>query len=70
MRFRPKRGIFGGHYRFNEDFYELVDIPTKFQEKIERKLGYRTPAWLDDMIVVSREKKQDHDKKLFDVLSK
>ena len=59
-----------GYYRFKKGFYGLVDIPTFFQEKIDRKLEYSTPAWLDDIIVVTRGNKQEHEKKLFDVLSK
>ena len=33
-------------------------------------LEYCTPAWLDDIIVVTQGNKQDHEKKLFDVLNK
>ena len=51
-------------------FYGLADVPTIFQEKIDRTLEYSTPAWLDDIIVVTRRNKQEHEKKLFDVLSK
>ena len=35
-------------------YYSLADIPTIFQEKIDRTLEYSTPAWLDDIIVVTR----------------
>ena len=63
-------GKFNGHYRFKKRFYGLADIPTIFQEKIDRTLEYCTPAWLDDIIIVTRGNKQDHDKKLFDVLNK
>ena len=49
---------------------KLADIPTIFQEKIDRTLEYCTPAWLDDIIVVTRGNKQDHEKKLFDILNK
>ena len=38
--------------------------------EIDRTLEYSTPAWLDDVIVATRGSKQDHEKKLFDVLSK
>ena len=48
----------------------MADIPTIFQEKIDRTLGYCTPAWLDDIIVVTRGNKQDHEKKLFEILNK
>ena len=61
---------FSGYYRFKKGFYGLADIPTIFQEKIDRTLEYSTPAWLDDIIVVTRGNKQEHEKKLFDVLSK
>ena len=61
---------FSGYYRFKKGFYGLADIPTYFQEKIDRTLEYSTPAWLDDIIVVTRGSRQEHEKKLFDVLSK
>ena len=61
-------GNFCGYYRFKKGFYGLADIPTIFQEKIYRTLEYCTPAWLDDIIIVTRGSKQDHEKKLFDVL--
>ena len=63
-------GNFSGYYRFKKGFYGLADIPTIFQEKIDRTLEYCTPAWLDDIIIVTRGSKQDHEKKLFDVLDK
>ena len=63
-------GNFSGYYRFKKGFYGLADIPTIFQEKIDRTLEYCTPAWLDDIIVVTRGNKQDHEKKLFDILNK
>ena len=55
---------------FKKGFYGLADIPTIFQEKIDRTLEYCTPAWLDDIIVVTRGDRKDHEKKLFDVLKK
>ena len=61
---------FSGYYRFKKGFYGLADIPTIFQEKIDRTLEYCTPAWLDDIIVVTRGDRKDHEKKLFDVLKK
>ena len=44
--------------------------PQSSEKKIDRTLEYSTPAWLDDIIVVTRGNKQEHEKKLFDVLSK
>ena len=63
-------GNFSGYYRFKNGFYGLADIPTIFQGKIYRTLEYCTPAWLDDIIVVTPGSKQDHEKKLLDVLNK
>ena len=59
---------FSSYYRFKKGFYGLADIPTIFQEKIDRTLEYCTPAWLDDIIIVTRGDRKDHEKKLFDVL--
>ena len=61
-------GKFSGYYRFKKGFYSLADIPTIFQEKIDRTLEYSTPAWLDDIIIVTRGDRTEHEKKLFDVL--
>ena len=64
-------GNFSGYYRFKKRFYGLADdIPTTFQEKIDRTLEYCTPAWLNDIIVVTRGDRKDHEKKLLDVLRK
>ena len=65
-------GKFSGYYRFKNGngFYGLSAMPTIFQESIDRTPEYCTPAWLDDIIVVTRGNKQDREKKLFDVLNK
>ena len=55
-------GKFSGYYRFKKGFYGLANIPSIFQEKIDRALGYCTPAWLDDITIVTRGNKQDHEK--------
>ena len=52
--FALTEGNFSGYYRFKKGFYGLADIPTIFQEKIDRTLEYCTPAWLDDIIIVTR----------------
>ena len=33
----------------------LADIATIFQERIERSLQFKHPAWLDDIIIVPKE---------------
>ena len=43
-------GDFTGHYRFKKGFYGLSDIPTVFQEHIDKVLEFKTPVWLDDII--------------------
>ena len=63
-------GNFSGYYRFKKLFYGLADLPTKFPEKIDRTLEYSTLAWLDDIIVVTRGDRKEHEKKLFDILGK
>ena len=54
---------FSGYFRFEKGFYGLADIPTIFQEKIDQTLDYSTPTWLDDIIVVTRGSREDHEKK-------
>ena len=61
---------FTGHYRFLKGFYGRADIPTIFQEKTDQTLENKHPAWLDDIIVVTRGSKQKHMDELIDVLSK
>ena len=63
-------GKFSSYNRFRKRFYGLADIPTIFQEKIDRILEYSTPAWLDDILVVTRGDQKEHEKKLFDELKK
>ena len=70
MRISKNRGKFSGYYRIKKRFCGLADIPTLFQEKIDRTLGYSSPAWLDDIIIVTRGSTREHEKKLFDILNK
>ena len=37
-------GKHGEYYRFKKEFYILADIPTVFQEKIDRTLEHSSPA--------------------------
>ena len=63
-------GNFSGYYRVKKGFYGLADIPKIFHEKIDRTLEYSTPAWLDDIIVVTRGSREEHEKKIFEILKK
>ena len=40
-------GEFTGYYCFLKGFYGLADIPTIFQERIDKTLEFKHPAWLD-----------------------
>ena len=62
-------GNFTGYYRFLKSFYGLDDISTLFQEKIDQTLEHKHPAWLDDIMVVTKVYKQKHMDELMDVLS-
>ena len=59
-----------GYYRFLKGFYGPADIPTIFQEKIDRTLGNQTPVWLDDIIIVTRGTKEEHTRNIHSVLTK
>ena len=63
-------GDFTGYYHFLKGFYDLADIPTIFQEKIDQTLENKHPAWLDDMIIVTKGSKEQHKKELIEVLTR
>ena len=54
--------------RFKKGFYGLLFIPTIFQENTDRTLNYQTPVWIDDIILVTKEDKEKHREKLFEIL--
>ena len=59
-----------GYCRFLKGFYGPADIPTIFQEKIDRTLGHHIPVWLDDIIFVIRGTKEQHTQNLESVPTK
>ena len=59
-----------GCYRYLKGLYGPAEIPTTFQEKIDRTLGHQTPVWLDDIIIVTCGTKEEHTRKLYLVFSK
>ena len=63
-------GNFTGYYRFLKGFHGLADIPTIFQGNNDQTLENKHPAWLDDIIVVTKGSKEEHMKELIDVLTK
>ena len=54
-------GDFTGHYRFKKGFYGLSDIPTVFQEHIDKVLEFKTPVWLIDIICVTKGTIDEHE---------
>ena len=63
-------GEFNGHYRFKKGFYGLSDIPTVFQEHIDRVLEFKTPVWFDDIICVTNGSIEEHEKEVREILMK
>ena len=51
-------GEFTGYYRFLKGFYGLVDIPTILQEQIDKTLEHKPPAWLGDLILITKGDKK------------
>ena len=70
MHICHNRGNFTGYYSFLKGFYGLADIPTIFQKKIDQTLENKHPAWLDDLIVITKGSKEQHKKELTDVLTR
>ena len=54
-------GEFTGYFRFLKGFCGLADIPTIFQERIDKTLEFKHPAWLDDIIIVTKESAEKHE---------
>ena len=63
-------GEFTGHYQFKKGFYGLADIPTVFQEHIDKVVEFKTPVWLDDIICVTNGTIEEHERELREVLTK
>ena len=57
------------HYRFKKGFYGLSDIPTVFQEHIDKVLEFETSVWLDDIIRVTNGTAEDREVELRETLS-
>ena len=63
-------GDFTGHYRFKKSFYGFSDMPTVFQEQIDKLLEFERPVWLDDIICVTNGTKDEHEQEVQEVLNK
>ena len=64
------QGNFTGYYRFREGFHCLAVLSTIFQVKIDQTLENKHPAWLHDIIIVTKGSKDEHKKELIDVLTR
>ena len=53
-----------------EGFYGLSDIPTVFQEHIDKVLEFKTPVWLDYIIFVTNGTIDEHEREVREVLNK
>ena len=63
-------GEFTGYYRFLKRFYGLADIPTIFQERIDKTLEFKHPAWLDDVIIVTKGTIDKHEAEVKETMEK
>ena len=63
-------GEFTGYYRFLKEFYGLADIPTTFQERIDKTLEVKRPAWLDDIIIVTKGTIEKHEAEVKETMRK
>ena len=63
-------GEFTGYYRFLKGFYGLADIPTIFQERIDKTLDFKHPAWLDDIIIVAKGSIAQHEMEVKEAMKK
>ena len=61
-----------GTYRFLTGFYGLADMPADFRNAMDRTLNHikNTFCFLDDVLIVSKGEKHEHEKLVIDVLEK
>ena len=59
-----------GYYRFKKDFHGLSDIPTVFQEHVDKVLEFKTPVWLNDIFCVTNGTIDEHEREIREVLNK
>ena len=58
--------------QFPSGFYGLADMPAEFQKAIDRTLNHakNTFCFLDDVLIVSKGDKKEHEKLVLEVLKK
>ena len=59
-------------YRFLTGFYRLADMPAEFQKAMDRTINHakNTFCFLDDILIVSKGEKTEHEKLMLDILKK
>ena len=68
--FTVTSGEFEGYYRFLKGFCRLADIPPIVQERIDRTLEFKHPAWLDDIIIVTKGSAEKHEGEIEETMKK
>ena len=68
--FTGTEGEFTGYYHFLREFNELTDTPSIFQEQIHKTLEFKHPAWLDEIIIVTKGNIQEHETKVKETMKK
>ena len=63
-------GEFTGYYGFLKGFYGLADIPNIFQERIDKTLEFKHPAWLDDITIVTKVSAERHETEMKETIRK
>ena len=60
-------GDFTGYYHSLRGLDGLSEIPTIFQEQANETLEFNSPAWLDDILIVTKGS-VEHEKELIETL--
>ena len=55
---------------FLKGFYGLAKIPTIFWEQIDETLEFKHPAWLDDIIIVTKGSAEKHGTEVKETMKK
>ena len=61
---------FTAYYRFLETFYGLADIPAIFEKRLDKTLELKHPAWLDDIIIVTKGSAEKHEMEMKETMKK
>ena len=48
----------------------LADIRTSFQDRIDKTIGFKHPAWLNDILIVTKESWKKHELEVKETMKK